>query len=271
MTSEAELEGLIEQFNTIDLHREELAFTQWLYKKKSKIDSKAPSLHSSPRSSPIHFRYEPSLASHKSSIASNYKSFAHGLSPEKLSKMDPMEIKDLIARADKNRKAYQDLIVKKDALLTEHLNNVNLKTKKQEQAELEDRKKQLEKKKKKREQLVKWAQKKTQLEELQLQRQEESEMKKKQELETKKIENEKAFKQWKQIKKVQRAATPFQHKAPWVSIEVSSKPANDSECLQSPPHLFKEYDKYAEKSPEFLRKYRLLVASGGMKSSVKRK
>ena len=243
-----DIQKLIQEFNSVDLISSNVAYREWLERKRYTPHPTDSNIHSG-RTSPCH------------SIIDK-KQF------KEIKALNPQDLKEWIKRAQKNQKAYEEWTRKKEELEFKEWEKTQKKMIRQ--AELDKRKqdKEVEKKRLQEKRIQEWIQEKQMNQKLQHEKEMIQDQEKRLEEENRKKRNQDAFKSWlkqsKQSKKRQEASY-YPHPKPWITEsnnDVKECSTKTSDSILSPPHLYNERQFYSTVVPLFVKKYGIFVANG---------
>ncbi|KAJ3216977.1 hypothetical protein HDU67_008706 [Dinochytrium kinnereticum] len=271
---ESSIKQVISRLAQQDLKTDEEAFREWLQRKKkralkphhtsssSPILSQTPQAQSMPKSAP------PQSTSNASMTSQNAGLEAVEMTEEK--KLEKQKRKQ-----EANEKAFRAWLSKKQSKALEDEIKQRAEVERQKKVEEEKRSREIEKMKRAKEAVAKWKELKEKADKAR----EEAEQQKLQHLADsmaqKKKRGEQAFQTWQHRIKSQTptpssTSTPFYpHPSPWKNIgdvpQISRTlpRAQSAQEYLSPPLLYREHAFYEKAAPDFLRKYRIWVASGG--------
>ncbi|KNC97365.1 uncharacterized protein SPPG_07292 [Spizellomyces punctatus DAOM BR117] len=266
------LQDVIRQYAQLDLKRDEIAFADWLARKNRTQSPISPhtSVHSTASKS------FPSLAHHQTPL----------IQPKNLNEsiQDP---EALAKRTERNQKAVSAWVARKRAQMqSQSKQEAERRAKALADLAEEEHKKEIRQQRIQRE-VARWARAKEEMEERMGEKAIREERERQEEEQKRREMGQQAFEAWKKGKmemdKKRRAEMDqtkrenirpvCTHRNAWTDIvalpdrvrpSVPRKQGQSSSIILSPPHLYNDYNLYAEKAPNYLRKYRILVASAGM-------
>ncbi|TPX66831.1 hypothetical protein SpCBS45565_g04218 [Spizellomyces sp. 'palustris'] len=266
------LQDVIRQYAQLDLKRDEIAFAHWLARKNRTQSPMSPhtSVHSTASKS------FPSLANHQTPLIQPNNLNGSIQDPEALAK-----------RAERNQKAVSAWVARKRAQL-QHQSKQEAERRAKDLADLaeEEHKKEIRQRRIQRE-VARWARAKEEMEECMRAKAIREERERQEDEQKRREMGQQAFEEWKKGKiemdkrrraemdqmKRENIRPVCTHRNAWTDIaalpdrarpSVPRKQGQSSSIILSPPHLYNDYNLYAEKAPNYLRKYRILVASAGM-------
>ena len=256
-----DLLDIINRFSEIDMHQDENNFSYWLAKKKQQ---RSHSVNGSIQSSL--FRVDQSSSPSSKALQSRSISSLRNLRQSQsltlanLQTLQPEVVSLILEKSQKNQKAYEDWIAKKESEQEKRLHEEQLEKEIKSQEETEKCKR---KEARSQQAYQAWLFRKNQ-ELIQKIESQSARSHSSQEEIAKQLENKQAFENWKKEKMSKKAyysSTVVRHQKPWVDIPAPQRDLKEE--ILSPPHMYEEYQKYSKIAPEYLRKYKVHVASAG--------